>query len=129
MMALDHGGQCRGVLFDLPLGDLERQFGKLFRREFTSKPANSMPRWIKVETNSGAVPALAFVMNRASPLYAGRLPLEEVAGVLARACGSWGSGAEYLLNTVTHLEERGIHDSNLWLLQRLVAERIERAAQ
>jgi len=35
--------------------------------------------------------------NRASPLYVGKLPLEEVAGVLARACGHWGTGAEYLL--------------------------------
>ena len=53
MMALDRGGQCRGVLYDLPKDNLERQFGKLFRREFTYKPPNSMPRWITVETASG----------------------------------------------------------------------------
>ncbi|QLL63682.1 gamma-glutamylcyclotransferase [Sinorhizobium mexicanum] len=126
MMALDRGGQCRGVLYELPDDDLEGQFGKLFRREFTYKPPNSMPRWIKVETASGPVPALAFVMNRASPLYAGRLSLEAVAEVLACACGHVGSGAEYLLNTVAHLEARGIRDRNLWRLQALVAECIER---
>jgi len=125
MMALDRGGQCRGVLYELPPYDLQRQFGQLFRREFTYKPPNSMPRWISVETASGPTPALTFVMNRASPLYAGRQSLEAVADVLARACGHWGSGAEYLLNTVSHLEAKGIHDSNLWRLQRLVAERIE----
>ncbi|MER8529688.1 gamma-glutamylcyclotransferase [Mesorhizobium sp. M0814] len=125
MMALDHGGQCRGVLYDLPWDNLENQFGKLFRREFTYKPANSMPRWVTVETASGAIPALTFVMNRASPLYAGRQSLEAVADVLASACGHWGTGAEYLLNTVSHLESKGIRDSNLWRLQRLVAERIE----
>lgn len=125
MMALDRGGQCRGVLYDLPRDNLESQFGKLFRREFTYKPANSMPRWITVETASGAIPALTFVMNRASPLYAGRQSLEAVADVLARACGHWGTGAEYLLNTVSHLESKGMRDSNLWRLQRLVAERIE----
>jgi cation transport protein ChaC len=64
-------------------------------------------------------------MNRASPLYAGGLSPETVANVLARACGHMGSGAEYLLNTVSHLEEKGIHDSNLWRLQMLVAERID----
>ena len=126
MMALDRGGQCRGVLYDLPNDNLDRQFGKLFRREFTYKPANSMPRWITVETASGRTPALAFVMNRASPLSAGRLTPEAVADVLARACGHWGTGAEYLLNTVSHLEAKGIRDSNLWRLQRLVADRIER---
>jgi len=41
-------------------------------------------------------------------------PLEKVANVLARACGHVGSGAEYLYNTVSHLEEFGIHDRNLW---------------
>jgi cation transport protein ChaC len=84
-----------------------------------------MPRWVRVNTASGPVPALAFVMNRASPLYTGRLPPEAVAAVLARACGHLGSGAEYLLNTVTELEARGIRDSGLWRLQRLVAARID----
>lgn len=73
MMALDRGGQCRGILYELPKNDLEGQFGKLFRREFKYKPVNSTPRWITVETTSGSTPALGFVMNRASPLYAGNL--------------------------------------------------------
>jgi len=127
MMALDRGGQCSGVLFDLPAGALEDRLGRLFRREFTYKPINSMPRWITVQTAAGPVPALTFVTNRASPLYAGRLSPEAVARVLARACGHWGSGAEYLLNTVTQLEAKGIHDSALWRLQALVAACIEEA--
>ena len=65
-------------------------------------------------------------MNRASPLYTGNLSLEAVADVLAQACGHLGSGAEYLLNTVTHLEAKGIRDGNLWRLQALVAQRIDR---
>ena len=113
------------MLYPLPASDLVGQFGKLFRREFTYKPANSMPKWISVSTTTGVVPALTFVMNRASPLYAGRLAPEDVADILANACGHWGSGAEYLHNTVASLEKKGIHDSNLWRLQRLVAERIE----
>ena len=125
MMALDRGGQCKGVAFELPHGDLETRLGKLFRREFTYKPVNSMPRWINVTSQQGVFPALTFVMNRASPLYAGRLSPEEVADVLARSCGHWGTGAEYLLNTVSHLEAKGIRDANLWRLQRLVAKRIE----
>jgi cation transport protein ChaC len=64
-------------------------------------------------------------MNRDAPTYVGRIPPEDVADVLAKACGHWGSGADYLHNTVAHLEEKGIHDRNLWHLQRLVAERIK----
>jgi len=126
MMALDRGGQCRGMLYELPEGGLETQLGKLFRREFTYKPINNVPRWINVATASGRTPALAFVMNRKSPLYAGSQALEAVAAVLAQACGHWGTGAEYLLNTVTHLEAKGIRDRNLWLLQKLVANTIDR---
>ncbi len=71
--------------------------------------------------------AIAFVMNRRSKVYVGRLAPEEVADTLAVACGHWGSGAEYLCNTVQHLQEHGIHDCHLWRLQKLVTERIARA--
>jgi len=125
MMALDRGGQCHGVLYKLDAGNPDATLGKLFRREFTAKPPNSMPRWIKVQGAHGPITSLAFVMNRRSSAYVGKLKPEDVAEVLASACGHWGSGAEYLYNTVRHLGERGIHDSNLWRLQQLVAERLE----
>src|SRR3712207_120732 len=128
MMSLDRGGQCQGVVFKLPPGDLEEQLKKLVRREITVKPPNNIPRWIAVETDQGLVRALAFVMNRQSRFYTGKLPPEEVADVLAKACGHWGFGAEYLHNTVAHLEEYGVRDRNLWRLQALVAERIQATA-
>jgi cation transport protein ChaC len=124
MMALDRGGQCQGVLYRLAPDGLEGQLGKLVRREMTVRPPNNVPRWITVETGDGPLRALAFVMNRESRFYAGRLPAEEIAAVLAGACGHWGSCAEYLHNTVAHLEEHGIHDRGLWRLQALVARRI-----
>ena len=127
MMVLDRGGACCGMLFTLPPEEPGPLLDRLFRREFTAKPINNIPRWIRVQTADGPKHALAFVMNRASPHYAGRLSAEAVADVLARACGQWGSGAEYLLNTVTHLEAKGIHDRHLWRLQALVAERIGRS--
>jgi glutathione-specific gamma-glutamylcyclotransferase len=127
MMALDRGGQCQGVLFRLAQDNPKDTLRKLFRREFTIKPANSVPRWIKVETENGPLNAIAFVMNRQSPLYVGRLTFDQVAEVLATACGGGGSGAEYLHNTVTHLAARDIYDSYLWRLQDLVAQRLNRS--
>jgi glutathione-specific gamma-glutamylcyclotransferase len=127
MMVLDRGGQCRGVMYTLAKTDPEVLLDRLFRREFTFKPINNIPRWVRVTTDAGPSTALAFVMNRASPLYAGRLPLDEVAAVLSQACGHWGTGAEYLMNTVAHLQAAGIKDRRLWQLQDLVAARIEAA--
>jgi cation transport protein ChaC len=64
------------------------------------------------------------VMNRQSRFYVGKRTADTIADVLARAYGHWGSGAEYLCNTVSHLEEHGIHDRGLWWLQELVAAKI-----
>ena len=127
MMVLDRGGQCRGVLYRLPAATVEANLGKLVRREMSVKPSSNTPRWITVDTGEGRVRAIAFVVDRKGRPYAGNLSPMETADILARACGHWGSCAEYLHNTVIHLAERGIHDRNLWRLQRLVAERIARA--
>lgn len=124
MMSLDRGGHCQGVMFELPEGDLETRFNQLFRREFTLKPITNIPTWLEVETSTGREPALVFVMNKECPQYAGDLPPEDVADILAQSCGHLGTGADYLLNTVTQLERRGMHDEGLWELQKLVADRI-----
>ncbi len=124
MMALDRGGQCVGVMYRLPRVALQVQLDKLFRREFTVKPANTLPRWITVQTHQGPLRAITFVINRSARAYVGRLPPEGIADILASACGHWGSGAEYLYNTVSRLEAYGIHDRSLWRLQELVAAKI-----
>lgn len=124
MMAIDRGGSCRGLIFTLPPGDKPAQVEKLLRRELPMTPPGNLPRWLTSRTARGPVRALGFVANRASPRYTGRLSEDRVADVLAMACGFGGTGAEYLLQTVSHLEARGIHDSLLWRLQAKVAMRI-----
>lgn len=124
MMALDRGGQCRGMVFRVPADQAEATLHTLFRRELVVKPPGTPPRWLTAVTEAGPLWALGFVVDRRSPFYSGRLAPEQVAEVVARAAGHWGSCAEYLHNTVSHLEALGIRDRNLWRLQALVAERI-----
>jgi cation transport protein ChaC len=126
MMALDRGGRCRGLLFELPQDDAAGQLEKLLRREMTNKPPTNVPTLLPVQVGGTSLKALAFTANRQAYSYAGRLPLPEVAKILSEAAGHWGTGAEYLFNTVTHLAQAGITDSNLWSLQDLVAAEIER---
>jgi cation transport protein ChaC len=126
MLALDRGGQCRGVAFRLDPATLSDSLGRLVRREMSMVPSSFPPRWIKVETEDGPLTALTFAMNRKSGRYIGDLTEEQTADMLATACGFRGSMAEYLHATVAHLEEMGIHDRHLWRLQHLTAERIER---
>lgn len=128
MMALDRGGQCKGVVYRLPEETLEPELHKLIRREMSMVPSAFPWRWIDTVTEGGPVRALTFAMNRKSLRYVAGLSDEQLADVLATAHGFRGSMAEYLFATVSKLEELGIHDRNLWRLQEMVADRIERGA-
>ena len=121
-MALDRGGACVGVMYELPANDHKQQIFRLLEREVDAMPATNVPRWIWVTTNKGRYRALTFVAARSGPAYSGRQPLPAVAQVIARAAGHWGSSAAYLQRTLMHLNEHGIRDRNLWKLQHLVAE-------
>lgn len=125
MMALDRGGSCRAVVQRLPAKSVRERLGHLMRREMSSKahPTNR-PRWVTVDTNGGRRRAVVFAVERSSPYYSGDFSPEQIAAILAKAVGHWGSGAEYLMNTIEQLEGLGIHDRNLWRLQELVAARI-----
>jgi cation transport protein ChaC len=98
---------------------------KLWRREMTVKPPNSPPRWVAVRAAGASLRAIAFVADRAGPNYAGLAP-DDIADLLCKAAGHWGSGAEYLMQTVDQLERLGIRDANLWRLQQLVASKLVR---
>ena len=127
MLALDHGGSCKGVLYRLPSDSVEPNLRKLLDREMSLKPSAFPPRWVTAESEDGPLRALTFCIDRKSSRYIKGLSEEQVADVLARATGSRGSMAEYLHATVDHLEKLGIHDHHLWRLQALVAERIDAA--
>ncbi len=127
MMALDRGGQCRGMLYRLPEAGLEDELHKLIRREQSMVPSAFPWRWIEVMTTEGRVRALSFPVDRKSGRYVAGLSEAELADMLATAYGFRGSMAEYLFSTVSMLESLGIHDRNLWRLQELVADRIDAA--
>jgi cation transport protein ChaC len=124
MLALDHGGACHGVACRLPDDDQAAQLGKLLRREIDQRHDIGTLRWISAKTEAGKVRALTFYAGPRASYYTGKLPDAEVARILARAAGHWGSCANYLFQTVTKLEEYGIHDSHLWKLQEMVANEI-----
>ena len=68
--------------------------------------------------------AVVFAADRQGRNFVGGLMDEQIASTLCSAVGHWGSGAEYLMQTVDQLERLGIRDANLWRLQRLVAQRL-----
>jgi cation transport protein ChaC len=127
MMALDRGGTCKGMLYQLPEDGLEAELGKLIRREMSLVPSAFPWRFVDVTTSDGPIRAMTFAMDRRSARYIAGLSEEQLADLLAKACGFRGSMAEYIFHTVSMLESLGIHDRNLWRMQELVAARIDAA--
>jgi cation transport protein ChaC len=124
MMSLDRGGSCRGVIQRLPASSAPERIELLLRREISVKPPAHIPRWVPVTSEGMRMRAIVFAVDPTASNYCSDHTLEETAAILARACGHWGTGAEYLMHTVAHLEDLGIHDRYLWKLQARVAELI-----
>jgi cation transport protein ChaC len=124
MMALDHGGSCAGLLYELAEEALNETVYGLVWREISFRRDLGTVRWLTVESEDGPVTALSFWAGPRGQRIRRKLPPEKVAAVIARACGHLGSNAAYLYNTVLHLAEAGIYDRNLWRLQKLVAQEI-----
>jgi cation transport protein ChaC len=116
MLALDRGGVCRGVAFRIPAEQARAELLLIWRREMFGTAY--LARWVPVRMVGATVPAITFVVNRATPRYAGKISDAEAAKHIATAAGSLGSCASYLKNTMAHLESLGIRDAGL---QRIAA--------
>lgn len=126
VLALDfeEGAACRGVALRLPSGEEPEVLRVLRERELVSSAY--LERDVRLETEVGPVGATAFVMSREHPQYAGGLPLDVQAGIIATAIGGRGPNDEYLFSTVEALAALDIRDEELERLAALV--RASRAA-
>ncbi len=124
MLGLERGGSCRGVAYRIAPDAVHEELDILWRREMIGGAYR--PRWVRVYTPAGAVRAITFTINPAHERYARGISDEEAAAAIARASGFLGACADYLINTVDHLAELGIHDRPLERLRdRVVAQRVE----
>jgi len=74
-----------------------------------------------VDTGGKPVRAIAFVVRRDHPSYAGKLPIETVVKIMLSARGFLGTPVEYLRETVRGLTEHGVRDSYLLDLCRRIS--------
>lgn len=120
VLGLDAGGSCRGIVFRIGAERARDELRLLWRREMVL--GSYHPRWLKVSTGEREVTAIAFVVNRDHPNYAGRLPLDTVLRTLVGTRGFLGTPAEYLLETIRGLLAHGVRDEYLLnLRKRLLA--------
>ena len=124
MLALDHGGSCKGELYRIDEATAAIEVDKLLRREVPFRRITSAWRWVEVDVGGARQKALTFYAGMRRDRFYVDLPIHAQAHMLARAAGFGGSGAAYLHYTVMKLDELGIHDTYLWELQHLVAAEI-----
>lgn len=118
MLGLVPGGACRGMALQVSATDLEYELLMVWRREMLTGVYR--PRWVEVHAGQTRLPAIAFVVDPTHRCHC-RLDDDEVVRLLATGHGMLGSSAEYLHNTVAHLDAEGIHDKRLRGLQKRVA--------
>jgi len=118
LLGLERGGSCRGVAYRIAAQHAAEELDIVLARELVAE--GYTPVWVRARSASKAFRAIAFAIDRAAPTYAGRLTIEQTARRIARASGTLGCCADYLEDTVAHLEARGIHDRRLTSLRRRV---------
>jgi cation transport protein ChaC len=118
VLGLDRGGSCGGIAYRLDAETLHQELGLLWRREMLL--GTYRPRWVTIETQTEALRAITFVVDRTKPGYAGRLSDDEIVATVIKAHGHFGACADYLLHTASSLEEHGISDRRLSRLANLL---------
>jgi cation transport protein ChaC len=114
VLGLDKGGQCEGIAFRVPARLVQDTRAYLHRRENVTNTYSAAVKPVKLMDGSHrTVPALCFLVNRRHHQYAGDLPFERQAYLVRRSVGASGANIDYVMSTVRHLRELGIHDGRL----------------
>jgi cation transport protein ChaC len=112
VLGLDHGGSCQGVAFRVAAQNREKTIDYLRERELVTSVYLEKAVGVRF-AEGGCVTALAYVVDRSHRQYAGRLPYEEMAKLIAEGAGINGDNPAYVRNTYEHLLQLDIHDAEL----------------
>ncbi len=118
VLGLDRGGCCRGMAFLVADEHVDEVLHILWEREMPRLAYT--PRLVPVCLGSRKTLALTFAANRLHESYAGRRTLNEIANTIAECTGARGPNADYLFNTLRHLERIGIRERRLDALSHIV---------
>jgi cation transport protein ChaC len=116
VLGLDRGGSCRGRAFAIAPQAESEVLRYLDERELVTEVYRR--KRLEVITPRGRLPAWCYVVRREHPQYAGKLDTQSVLELVRAGIGQSGHCRDYLVSTVSHLEELGILDRPLEALVR-----------
>ncbi|MBV0891763.1 gamma-glutamylcyclotransferase [Paracoccus sp. Z118] len=105
-------GACSGVALRIEAEAWPEALAEIRRRELSTEAYRETEVTLSL-ADGRRVLALAYVMRLDHWQYAGDLSETEQAEIIARAHGGRGPNAEYLFNTVAHLDQLGLPDADL----------------
>lgn len=121
VLGLDRGGACEGLVFRVSAARARETLRYLREREQVGSVYREAQ--VPVTLLSGLreeVMALAFLVERSHPSYAGQLPLARQAHYVRGGSGKSGNNIDYLASTLAHLRQLGIRERELERLQAVV---------
>lgn len=109
VLGLDRGGSCRGMAFRVAGEFVEETLAYLKAREQTTRAY--IDRTLPVDLDDGRrVTALAYVVDRRHPQYAGDLSDADLIRLVRQGNGRSGPNPDYVRATHAHLVEMGVDD-------------------
>ena len=114
VLGLDSGGSCRGIAFRVKAASAEETIEYLRGREQVTMVYREALRPVELlHGTKQKVQAVCFLVDRMHRQYAGRLPVAKQAELVARGRGVSGDNVEYVINTLSHLDEMGLREHAL----------------
>jgi cation transport protein ChaC len=121
VLGLDRGGACAGIAYRVSAANAAETIAYLRSREQVNGVYREAHLPVEItEGENREVTALAYIVERAHPSYAGRLPLAVQARLIRGAQGISGLNLDYLISTLRHLAELGIRERDLERILALI---------
>lgn len=112
VLGLDRGGSCVGLCFRIAAAAAPATLDAVRRRELITGVYAEIAAPVRL-ADGRRTSALCYVARRDHAQYAGALPVDQVARLVAQGHGIGGPNGDYLRQTQEHLAAMGMGDRRI----------------
>jgi glutathione-specific gamma-glutamylcyclotransferase len=120
VLGLDLSGECLGVIYEIAQAAFEETAAKVRAREMLGDVYTEVVKEFSLLATDQKVLAITYVVNHSSIQYLSPQSPEDLMPYINQGIGEFGACREYVINTLLHLRQLGIHDDGLEALAGFV---------
>ena len=113
VLGLDIGGTCLGLVYEIAEHSWARTIDQVRAREMLGDVYNEAIKEFSLLETGETVSAITYLVNHQSTQYFPSEKPEALLPYIYQGHGLYGSCLDYVINTITHLRQLGIHDEGL----------------